>query len=139
VVEKDGVRILEHVQPNDRTQQFLLSTNPSVAPDEIIKSVKGRLQHSIRREAPKSFKRNYAITSVGPAKGDVVEQYVQSQLQHHEMADEKVQQRLLSYQIHNPEIDLNATRRSSHGEFIYNLHLVMAHQDRWKETREDVL
>jgi len=138
-VEKDGVRILEYAQPSDRTHQFLVSSKPIVSPAMIIKSVKGRLQHAIRDEAPQSFHRNYSIKSVGPASCEVVENYVATQLEHHNLGDEELQRQFMSYQIHANDIDLNAVRRSNHGEFIYNLHLVLTHQDRWNEINDEIL
>jgi len=139
VVERDGVRILEYAHRSDATHQFLLSTKPTIAPSAIIKSVKGRLQHSIRQRCPQAFRRNYSIKSVGPATVDVIKQYVATQLDHHKMADPRVQARLPLVQIHISDVNLDEVRRSSHGEFIYNLHIVMTHQDRWNEIRDEVL
>ena len=139
IVEPDGVRILEHHQRSPTVSQFLLSTKPSVTPADAIRSVKGRLQHHVRRDLPRAFQRNYSIKSVGEVKGEVVEQYVRSQLDHHVMADARVQETLASLQFVQPGVDLTETRRSSHGEFIYNLHLVFVHAERWHEIRPEVL
>jgi REP element-mobilizing transposase RayT len=38
--------------------------------------------------------------------------------------------RLAKYQMNNPEVDLTAIRYTSHGQFIYNLHLVLVNRER---------
>src|SRR5205807_3695960 len=98
-VEPDGVRVLEHHQRNPKVSQFLLSSNCATTPAQMIRSVKGRLQYLVRREQPKAFQRNYSIKSVGEVRRHVVEKHVRSQLNHHGMADEKVQQALATFQV----------------------------------------
>lgn len=137
--ESDGVRILEHRLKSPVTSQFLVSTRPETAPPQIIRSLKGRLQYLLRDDVPKAFHRNYSIYSVGSVRRDDVEVYVQSQLDHHVMADARLQERLSRYQIVRPEIDLSAVQRSSHGEYSYNLHLVLVHAERWNEIDDEVL
>jgi REP element-mobilizing transposase RayT len=46
---------------------------------------------------------------------------------------------LAPLQLADAQVDLSMTRRSSHGEFVYNLHLVGVHQERYVEIREDRL
>jgi hypothetical protein len=76
-VGRDGIRLLEH-QQQSRLLLFFLSTKPSVTPPDIVKSVKGRLQHLLKNSVPKAFRRNFSLTSVGEARGEVVESYVAS-------------------------------------------------------------
>ena len=135
-VEPDGVRILECRTVDETSTQFLISTKPEVSPSKTIQSLKGRLQYAIREHIPKAFRRNYFIGSVGSVKREAVETYIQSQTEHHTMADVRVQRRLDELQIENPDIDLSTVRRSSHGEFVHNLHLVFVHAERWNEIRE---
>jgi len=137
--EPDGVRILEHHIPSEQTHQFLLSSKPHVAPDQIIRSVKGRLQYLIRDDLPKALHRNYYLQSVGPANCEILQQYIGNQLDHHQMADPNVQKQLGAFQIHCEDVDLNAVRRSGHGQFIYDLHVVFSTQGRWNEIRPDIL
>jgi len=137
--EKDGARILEYRIKNEITSQFLISGRPELSPSGIIRSVKGRLQHCIRAQVPKAFKGNYSIKSIGSAKLDAVQQYLDSQLDHHRMADPIVQSKPSKYQINNPNVDLKSARYSSHGQFIYNLHLVFVHAERWREIRDERL
>ena len=137
--EADGVRILEHRFKSDNVSQFLVSTRPDSAPPQIVRSLKGRLQYLVREQLHKAFRRNYSIHSVGSANLTAVEGYVASQLEHHRMADQRVQLRLAKYQIHCPEADLSLAMRGSHGEYHYNLHVVLVHVERWTEVRDDVL
>ena len=48
-VEPDGVRILTHQFAKPGVSQFLVSTRPETAPERLVWSVKGRLQHLVRR------------------------------------------------------------------------------------------
>jgi REP element-mobilizing transposase RayT len=139
VVERDGVRILESRLRSGGTLQFFLSTQPEIAPPEIVRSVKGRLQHSIQMTTPNAFRRNFLLTSVGDAKRQVVEDYVASQLCHHHMVDERVNAVLNKFQMEFPEVDLSQKQTTAHGSYLYNLHLVLVHSGRWNEIREDEL
>ena len=49
-----------------------MSTTPGVAPSQLIRSIKGRLQHQVRRERPKAFRRNYSLHSIGSATRETV-------------------------------------------------------------------
>jgi REP element-mobilizing transposase RayT len=139
VVEQDGVRILGHRLKDAQVSQFLLSTKPEVAPSQAIRSVKGRLQYLVRRQLPKAFRRNYAIHSIGSVKREAIDNYIASQVRHHPMADGCVDRLLEECQIHRPDVDLAAVRRSSHGEFSHNLHLVLVHEGRWHEIRKEIM
>jgi len=139
VVERDAVRILE-LEPRARdVWQFYLSTQPAVAPPQIVKSVKGRLQHLLGPTHPDAFRRNFSLVAVGDAKREVVEEYVASQLGHHRMADPCVQALLRKYQLDFPDVDLAEHQLSSHGTYVYSLHVVLVHEGRWNEIREKQL
>ncbi len=139
VVEVDGVRILEFQDSHRPVLHFLLSTQPTIAPPQIVKSVKGRLQHLIRSSSPGAFRRNFPLSSVGEVRQEVIENYVASQLGHHRMVDDRVQKRLAAFQLGFPEVDLSGPIFSSHGRYLFNLHLVLVHDGRWCEVREDRL
>jgi REP element-mobilizing transposase RayT len=135
--EQDGVRVLEH-RLEGKVSQFLLSTQPVTRLSEIAHSIKGRLQYLVRDQMPRAFRRNYGIYSVGSANRERVEAYVRDQLQHHEMADERVQARLARLQIEQP-IDLGAPRLSGHAQYIYNLHVVLVNAEHLCDVRANVL
>lgn len=138
VTEPDGVRILEHRLLKNNVSQFLISTRPEVAPAALVRSIKGRLQHLVRSLLPKAFRRNYGLRSIGDAGADVVEGYVRRQTAHHPMADDRMQRRFESLSI-DGGADLKTPRISGHAQFLYNLHLVLVHQDRDKEVRAAIL
>lgn len=137
--EPDGIRLLGHRFEKPGIGQFGVSTTPCVAPLRVVQRVKGRLQYLVRDRLPKAFRGNYAIRSVGRVTRGEIERYVADQLGHHQMADPRVQRRLEQFQIVRPEVDLSLPQRTSHGLFWYNLHVVLVHQSRGKEIREDVL
>jgi len=130
------VRLLEQQFKAPNICMFLLSTQAAVAPAEIVKSVKGRLQHLIRGECPNAFRRNFSLVSVGDVRRDIVEQYVADQLGHHHMADSNVQERLARFQMTFPNVDLSVPEFSAHGRYLCNLHLVLVHEERWCQIRE---
>jgi REP element-mobilizing transposase RayT len=136
VTEHDGVRVLEHRLAEDKTSQFLVSTQPAVSPHSLVRSVKGRLQYLVRKEHPKAFQRNYCLRSVGSVKRQQVEDYVRTQPRHHRMADPTVQAMFERYQIHNPQVDLSCPRQGDHALYWYNLHIVFVHTERFREVRE---
>jgi len=137
--EADGVRVIKHQFTSHEASQFFVSTTPDVSPPQLIRSVKGRLQHLIRQRLPKAFRRNYCLRSIGSATREIVEEYVASHLGHHRMADPRVQQRLAEFQRCFPRVDLSKPAFSAHGEYWYNLHLVIVNAERWIEIRHEVL
>ena len=139
LTEGDGVRILEHRAKDAQTSQFFLSTKPTVSPADAVRSVKGRLQHQIRKARPRAFKGNFSIKSVGETRSAKLEGYLDAQLDRHRMADSEVQKRLREFQIDQSDICLVQTRRSSHGEYLYNLHVVLVYEGRWREVRREHL
>jgi REP element-mobilizing transposase RayT len=139
ITESDGVRILEHRYSQERASQFLISTKPHLSPAASIRSVKGRLQYLLRGTMPRAFRRNYSIRSVGDTNQAVIEDYVSKQLDHHKLADPRATASLAQHQFRDSNIDLVQARRSGHGEFTYNLHLVAVHNQRYAEIREDWL
>jgi hypothetical protein len=53
------------------------------------------------------------------------------------MADPRIETMLVPFQFADDRLDLGRPRRSSHGEFIYNLHLVAVHEQRFAEINVD--
>ena len=138
-VEPDGVRLLEFQHREQAVGQFFVSSRPEVSPAEIVRSVKGRLQHLVRDAISQFWRRHYSITSVGDANNDVLQEYVARQVRHHPMADRSAVERLLEVQFHDPLVDLAALRASAHGRFTNSLHMVLENADRLCDTREEWL
>ena len=137
--EPDGVRVIKHRFVQERLSQFFVSTKPHVAPAQMIRSVKGRLQHVVRTAAPKAFQRNYALRSIGAATRDAIEAYVAGQLTHHRVGDAHFAAQLARFQRHYVEVDLSKPVFSAHGQYWYNLHLAIVNEHRWTETRVELL
>ena len=138
-LEPDGIRLLGHRFEQPHVSQFAISTLPHVSPLLVVQRVKGRLQYLVRHKWPKAFRGNYALRSFGKVTREAVEQYVASQVNHHPMADPRVDARLRRYQIVNDDVDLAVAQRTTQGLYWYNLHVVLVHRERWMEIREDVL
>ncbi|MBP88069.1 MAG: hypothetical protein CMJ64_15315 [Planctomycetaceae bacterium] len=137
--EKDGIRILQHEFQEPKVSQFLISTRPQVAPLIIAQRVKGRLQRLVRDTIPNAFQRNYGLRSIGSTRREKLDHYLASQLNHHPMADERVNERLKRYQIHHPHLDLSNPRQTSHAQYWYNLHIVLVNDGRYMEIRDELL
>jgi REP element-mobilizing transposase RayT len=137
--ELDGVRILSATLRPVNVVQFFLSTKPSTAPSEIVRTVKARLQYLIRHQFPKAFRRNYHIQSVGDAKSSVLDQYVARQTSRHPMADPRVQALLEACQFSNDSVDLARLRTGTYGQYLNSLHVVLENADGWNEIREAAL
>ena len=55
------------------------------------------------------------------------------------MVDPRVQRCLKQFQIYCPDVDLSAPRRTSHGQFWYNLHIVLVHEGRYHQVNIEPL
>lgn len=138
-LESDGIRLLRHRFNQPAVSQFAISTKSHVAPQTIVQRVKGRLQHLVRGRRASPLQRKFAIRSFGRVTRATVEQYAASQLNHHRMADPRVQARLAEFQIRCDDVDLSRPRHTAHGIYWYNLHIVLVHRQRWAEVRDEVL
>jgi REP element-mobilizing transposase RayT len=125
-----GQRVLQHKRASDDCSQFLISTDPFMAADEIVRGLKGRLQSLIRKEVPKAFQRNYDVHSVGSTTRSKTEAYIRRQLVHHSVVPVGTHDvELADLQLENPNVDLGRFRFTSHGRYRCNLHLVFRMMD----------
>jgi REP element-mobilizing transposase RayT len=133
-LEPDGIRLLEHRFSHLDRSLFWVSTLPRVKPVELVQRIKGRLQYVVRRRWPKALRRNYDLHSIGSTRRDKAEQYVATQLQHHYPDDPALRAALCDLQIVHSEVDLSQPRFTAHARYRCNLHLVVVHQDRWRQS-----
>jgi REP element-mobilizing transposase RayT len=138
-IEPDAVRILEYRQLDELRLQFLISSQPDVPPSQIVRSIKGRLQHLVRKSVPKAFQRNYGIYSVGEANNACLDAYVGNQPSRHPMADSRIHERIKSLQYIDENVNLEEPRLSSHGQFLQNLHIVLENREHRHDSREATL
>ena len=129
---EDAIRILELRIPSPNVFQVLASTQPKTPPSRLLQRLKGRLQYLVRKERPKAFRRNYRLESVGSAKREVIESYIEQQVRRHPMAAPRIQARFEWLQIVADQVDLSEIRYTAHGQFVYNLHVVMEHTEGWR-------
>ena len=87
----------------------------------------------------KAFQRNYSLRSIGSANRETIDNYVRTQLEHHPCADARVTERLMDFQIFNPDVDLSQSSSTSHATYWFNLHLVIVNDGRFREIRSDRL
>jgi REP element-mobilizing transposase RayT len=138
-VLRDELHLLEFYFREPNVVQFLISSQPQSSLSSIIRSIKGRWQYLSRDIEPIEFRRNYRITSVGDANNAVLSEYVAKQPNRHRMADPQVDELLHSLQFSDPTIHLDKVQRSSYGEYVHNLHIVLETSEGWNEVRENVL
>jgi len=129
---RDHVHTLDARILSDNVTQFLLSTEPSASPPEIVKSVKGRLQTILRPELKVAYRRNFRLTSVGDASIEVVENYVVGQLAHHRNSFTTETTRFESIQFEDRSVDLRVPINSAHGQYLLALHIVLVHAERFR-------
>ncbi len=138
-VAKDQIKILETEFREPNVALFFLSSQPQSSPSQIVRSIKGRWQYLSRDLDPIDFRRNYRIESCGDAKKEVLDEYVANQANKHRMADDQVQAVIESLQFQDKNVDLAAIQRSSYGEFVYALQIVLELEAGWNEVRKEVL
>jgi REP element-mobilizing transposase RayT len=131
--------LLQHQFEPPNVSKFLISTQPQVPPLWIAQRVKGRLQHLLRGRVSKPFRRNYSLRSIGSTRREKLDQYLSTQLDHHTVADARLNERLRTYQVHCPEVDLSRPRSNNYAQYWYNLHIVLSYVQGDHELRHDKL
>ncbi len=110
---------------------LLLSTTPPLKPAFIVQRTKGRLQHLLSNRNV-TWRRNFRLTTLGDANSSAVEDYVEQQLGHHNLASEQSQQELESVSWCDPSVKIEEPMYSSHAQYILGLHVVLVHEGRWR-------
>jgi len=129
---RDRVHTLDARILSDNVTHFLLSTEPSASPPDIVKSVKGRLQTILRKELKVAYRRNFRLTSVGDACIEAVENYVAAQLAHHRSSFAADPTKFESIQYEDRSVDLSVPVNSVHGQYLIALHIVLVHAERFR-------
>ncbi len=93
----------------------------------------------MREHEPKALRPHYAIRSFGTQEREVIEAYIAKQPQHHPMAAEHSQQVLNELMYVDPLMDLTIKQTTNHGDYWYNLHLVLVNEGRWRNVDRDKL
>ena len=124
--------MLEHQRDGDH-MLATFSTQPHISPAFLAARVKGRLQHAYRTSGiPVKFRRKLAVRSIGDNTRNVVEQYIQRQLDRAELADPRYRENMRLHHHHDPSVRLDQPSETVSGRYWYNLHIVSVTADRFR-------
>ena len=119
--------------------QIAFSTKPDIAPSTLAARAKGRLNHALRNAGnPVSFRRKFAVRSLGENTRQNVEGYIAQQVAKEHFADPRFHRRMQQFTVTNPSVNLSMPFEAKRGRYWYNLHLVLLVADRGRlsEDRE---
>ena len=137
--ERDGLRMLEH-QWRPEHVQVTFSARPDMSPAFLAARAKGRVQHALRRVGAQTrFARKFVVRSIGKNTRSAVQNYVNTQTQHDELADPRFAARLRTFAVQDNSVDLTQPHTTSSGRYWYNLHIVLVIADRVRLGKDDTL
>jgi REP element-mobilizing transposase RayT len=130
--QKDGLHLLERHWQSDFIQ-LLFSATPDVAPTDLARVAKGRLQYALRQNNQMlDFSRKVAVRAIGESTRATVEAYIREQLQHCDLADLRYRELLQRQAFTDPNVHLDEAVETHSGRYWYNLHLVLVTDSRWR-------
>jgi len=130
--QRDALHLLEHRWQPDLIQ-LVFSATPDVAPVDLARVAKGRLQHARRKAGiPFDFSRKVAVRALGENIREAVAAYVRDQLEHAELADPRYRDLLQRHSIEDAKVRLEEPFSTNSGQYWYNLHLVLVTDSRWR-------
>ncbi len=123
--ERDGLRVLERRWTTELVQ-ILFSSKPDVAPVFAAARAKGRLDRALRQASlSMTFSRKVSLRSVGDNTRRDVEAYIARQVPKQRFIEPRTEARLTQFTVANEAVDLSQAFESAHGQYWYNLHLVL--------------
>lgn len=136
----DGLHLLEREIHDDRIL-LTFSTTPEVTPVHLAARAKGRLQHAFRNVSGQSihFSRKVSVRSVGDNTAELVQRYIQSQINSAEFVDPTFAEFLRQFTVVGDFVDLSQPTESNSGRYWYNLHLVLVTEGRHRFIDEPAL
>ncbi len=119
--------------------QLLFTTTPQVSPMQFAQRAKGRLGHALSKAGRTvTFSRKVAVRTLGDNIRETVEEYVRRQVANSDYVDPRFREFLQEHSLACPDVDLTRPVQLVRGRYWYNLHVVIAVQDRrWPVTREE--
>ena len=134
--EHDGLHLLEHAfTPHEI--RLVVSAGPDLAPVDVARLLKGRLQHAMRKAAvPVNFSRKVALRAIGHNTRVVVERYIRNQLRQTELADSRYRDALQRHSFAQREVDLAQPSETNSGRYWFNLHVVLVTANRFRMGSE---
>jgi len=113
--KRDALHLLEHRRQADLIQ-LLFSAAPNVAPVDLARVAKGRLQHALRKAGiPFDFSRKVAVRALGENTRETVAAYVRDQLEHADLADPRYRDLLQRHAIEDDKVRLDEPTAGSTG------------------------
>lgn len=129
---RDGIPLLEQNWTPSEIQ-LTVSAGPDLAPVDIARLLKGRLQHALRAAgAPCDFSRKVALRALGENTREIVERYIREQLEHADLADPRYREGLRSHAFSNDATDLAEPSETNSGRYWHNLHVVLVTESRYR-------
>ena len=132
--QQDGLCVITYKWTSEEIQ-VAVKASPEIAPADISRLIKGRLDHALRQTGPPvKFSRKVTLRSLGSNTSDIVVNYVKNQLEHVILADPKYRDMLEKNTIENDDIDLEKPSETKCGRYWYNLHLVFVTSGRYRSN-----
>ena len=128
----DGLPLLEHNWSPSEVQ-LTVSAGPDLAPTDIARLLKGRLQHALRAAGtPCDFSRKVALRALGENTREIVERYIREQLDHADLADPRYREGLRSHGFTSDTTNLAEPSETNSGRYWHNLHVVLVTANRYR-------
>jgi REP element-mobilizing transposase RayT len=135
--QADGLELIRwHTE--DHRVQCLFNSNIDTPPTLCSSRAKGRLQNELRKHGtPVKFSRRVGMRCLGDNTREIVARYLDKQVGKSDYVDPRFKDYLNQFTVADPEALLNSPQRTAHGEYWYNLHLVIVVQDRRNPMTRD--
>ena len=130
--QRDGIPLLEQNWAPSKIQ-LTVNAGPDLAPVDVARLLKGRLQHALRAAGtPCDFSRKVALRALGENTREIVERYIREQLDHVDLADPRYRESLRYHGFTNDAADLAEPSETNSGRYWYNLHVVLVTAHRYR-------
>jgi REP element-mobilizing transposase RayT len=134
--QRDGIPLLEQKWTADEIQ-LTVSAEPDIAPVDIARLLKGRLQHALRVAGiPCDFSRKVALRALGENTREIVQGYIRAQLDQAELADPRYREALRAHAFTNCAMNLAEPAETNSGRYWFNLHVVLVTAHRYRMGSE---
>jgi len=102
--------------------RFQVHTKPEICPQEIVRRMQSHLAEFLQNELPNAVRDNFRIHNLGLLTSRTLRDVAASEVEKEIVQDDNPTLQL--FQIEQ-EIDLSELQSTQHGEYCYNLHVVL--------------
>jgi REP element-mobilizing transposase RayT len=132
--QQDGLSLYTY-KWNPEEIQVTVKATPEIAPTDIARLIKGRLDHALRQAGtPVKFSRKVTLRSLGNNTSRTVVNYVNNQLEQIDLADPRYRDMLAHNAVEDNAVDLTKPSETNSGRYWYNLHLVFVTSGRYRSN-----